>query len=81
MPTDNVIVFPLNRRRVLRGCPQCGSRDDVWPIGRLLWGFCTSHELRWVVADLRDAQAEALDRPQVLRRLEMLSSFVEVSRG
>jgi len=76
---DNVVSFPLNRRRSMRGCPQCGGRDDIVPIGRLLWGFCTRHELRWVVADLKDARTEHLDRRQLRRGLELLAPFVEVS--
>ena len=75
----NVIPFPLNRRPVMRGCPQCGGRSDVWQIGRLLWGYCTDHELRWVVADLPDVSTDRLDRRRMRRGLEFLSGYVEVS--
>jgi hypothetical protein len=63
----------------MRGCPQCGARSDVWPIGRLLWGYCTDHEVRWVVADLQQVRASNVDRGQMRRGLEFLASFVEVS--
>ncbi len=76
---DNVIPFPLHRRRPMRGCPQCGGRSDVWQIGRLLWGYCTAHELRWVAADLPDVCLDHLDRRRMRRGLEFLSSYVEVS--
>ena len=75
----NIVPFPLNRRPVMRGCPQCGGRSDVWQIGRLLWGYCTDHKVRWVVADLQRVQGDNLDRRQMRRGLEFLSSFVEVS--
>lgn len=77
---DNVIEFPLRRRREQRGCPQCGRRGGVWQIGRLLWGYCDHHQLRWVVADLRAARLDLLDREQIRKGLEYLSSYVEVSR-
>ena len=76
---NNVIEFPLNRRTPMRGCPQCGSRGDVWQIGRLVWGYCTAHEVRWVVANLPDTSVLRLDRRRMRRGLELLSGFVEVS--
>lgn len=76
---DNVIAFPLDRRPAMRGCPQCGGRSDVWQIGRLLWGYCTEHEVRWVVADLPNVRLDRLDRRRMRRGLEFLSGFVEVS--
>ncbi len=78
--TDNVVEFPLNRRREFASCPQCGRRGGIWQIGRLLWGYCVTHELRWVVADLHSIRLERLDRDRIRRGLELLSSYVEVSR-
>ena len=77
---NNVIEFPLKRCREHRGCPQCGRRGGVWQIGRLLWGYCDRHQLRWVVADLRSARVDLLDRDRIRRGLEYLASYVEVSR-
>lgn len=77
---DNVLQFPLSRRRDLRTCPHCGTHSDVWQIGRLLWGYCDVHEVRWVVADYHAIPADDLDRNQLRRGLEFLSAFVEVSR-
>ena len=77
---DNVVQFPLSRRRELRTCPHCGTHSDVWQIGRLLWGYCDVHEVRWVVTDYQDVAPEELDRNQLRKGLEFLSSFVEVSR-
>ena len=77
--TADIVAFPLNRRRVMRGCPQCGGRDDVLPIGRLLWGYCDAHETRWVVADLQEARPDTIDRRQLRRGLELLASYIEVS--
>lgn len=76
---NNVIEFPLNRRRAMRGCPQCGGRSDVWQIGRLLWGYCTVHEVRWVVADLPNVCLDRLDRRRMRRGLEFLAGYVEVT--
>jgi hypothetical protein len=47
---SNVIRFPVEQRHTVRGCPHCGKRNDVWQIGRILWAFCETHEVRWVVA-------------------------------
>ena len=77
---DNVVEFPLNRRRQVRGCPQCGRRGGVWQIGRLLWGYCETHQVRWVVADLHSIRLDLLDRERIRRGLDMLSSYVEVTR-
>lgn len=77
---DNVVQFPLSRRRDLRTCPHCGTHSDVWQIGRLLWGYCDVHEVRWVVADYHDIAPEAIDRTKLRKGLEFLSSFAEVSR-
>ena len=77
---DNVIEFPLNRRRPIHGCPQCGRRGGVWQIGRLLWGYCQAHQLRWVAADLQSVHVERLDRERIRHGLKMLSSYVEVTR-
>ena len=81
MPTyvDNVVPFPLSRRRELRSCPHCGTRSDVYRIGRLLWAYCDLHEVRWVVADLHQSSPESMDRQQLRKGLEFLSAFVEVT--
>lgn len=76
---DNVVQFPLSRRRDLQGCPNCGTRSDVYRIGRLLWAYCDEHEVRWVVADFHEASPESMNRQQLRKGLEFLSSFVEVS--
>jgi hypothetical protein len=77
---DNVLQFPLNRRRDMRTCPHCGTHSDVWQIGRLLWGYCDQHEVRWVVAEYPAIASGGIDRTKLRRGLEFLSSFVEVSR-
>lgn len=77
---DKVVTFPIERRMAVRGCPQCGIQQNVWRIGRLLWGYCDRHELRWVVADRHDREPEPIDRGELRRRLEFLARFVEVSR-
>ena len=77
---DNVVQFPMSRRRDMRACPHCGTHSDVWQIGRLLWGYCDVHEVRWVVADYHDVAPEAIDRNKLRKGLEFLSSFAEVSR-
>ena len=77
---DNVIPFPLGRRTAVRACPHCGGKTDVWPIGRILWGYCDTHEVRWVMADYKNVIPESIDRNQLRKGLEFLSSFVEVSR-
>ncbi|MGB5247373.1 MAG: hypothetical protein WBN34_12560 [Woeseia sp.] len=77
---SNIVQFPLDRRRELKSCPHCGTRSDVYRIGRLLWAYCDEHEVRWVVADFHEATPTAMDRQQLRRGLEFLSSFDEVSR-
>ena len=77
---DNVIPFPLHRRRELNGCPHCGKRDDVWQIGRLLWAYCDTHHLRWVVADYATVSRATINRREMREGLEFLATFVEVSR-
>lgn len=79
MQADNVIEFPLNRRRQMLTCPHCGTRSNVWQIGRLLWGYCETHEVRWVVADYRTVTRATVNRRELRRGLEFLSTFVEVS--
>ena len=78
--TDNIVPFPLNRRHNFLGCPQCGARSDTWQIGRLVWGYCTTHELRWIMVDLNAIPAAPIDRKDVRRGLEFLANYVEVSR-
>ena len=77
--TDNIVEFPLHRRRRFRGCPQCGTRSDTWQIGRLVWGYCTTHELRWIMVDLNAIPPVRADRKEIRRGLEFLSNYVEVS--
>jgi len=76
---SNIVPFPLERRPFVRGCPQCGSRHDAWQIGRLVWGYCEDHEVRWVAADLHSVPTERLDRQQMRRGLEFLAAYTEVS--
>jgi hypothetical protein len=77
---DNVVPFPLHRRLEMRGCPHCGRRDDVWQIGRLLWAYCESHEVRWVIADYSGVTRATINRRELKKGLEFLSNFAEVSR-
>jgi len=77
---SNVVPFPLSRRRAIKSCPHCGTHSNVWKIGRLLWGYCEPHEVRWVVADYKSVTPEAMDRQHLRKGLEFLSTFVEVSR-
>lgn len=77
---NNVIRFPIEQRRPVQGCPHCGKRDDVWQIGRVLWAFCATHEVRWVVANYVTVSKATINRQELRRGLEFLSSFVEVSR-
>ncbi len=76
---NNIIQFPLARRRSVNACPHCGTQSDVWKIGRLLWAYCRTHEVRWVVADYKHVTPESLDRQQLRRGLEFLSCYAEVS--
>lgn len=76
---SNVIQFPLQRPREVRGCPHCGAHSDVWQIGRLLWGYCEAHEVRWVVVNYRGITRASINRRELQSGLEFLSSFVEVS--
>jgi len=80
MQTDNIIEFPLSRRRRFRGCPHCGSRSNVWQIGRLLWAYCESHEVRWVVVDYKQVTRATMNRCELRKGLEFLSTYIEVSR-
>lgn len=77
--SDNVIAFPLSRRRELRGCPHCGRRNDVWQIGRLLWAYCETHEVRWVIANYEGVTRATINRRELRRGLEFLSAFDEIS--
>jgi hypothetical protein len=79
MQADNIIRFPLNRRRQMRSCPHCGDRRDVWQIGRLLWGYCDVHEVRWVVTDYHTVTKATINRRELRKGLEFLATFVEVS--
>jgi hypothetical protein len=76
---DNIIKFPVERRREIKGCPHCGSRNDVWQIGRVLWAYCEMHEVRWVVANYGSASKATINRRQLRKGLEFLSSFVEIT--
>lgn len=77
---DNVIQFPIERSREVKGCPHCGKRNDVWQIGRLLWAYCETHEVRWVVANYISASRATINKRALRKGLEFLSSFDEVSR-
>ena len=77
--TNNIIQFPVKQRRAVRSCPHCGSRNDVWQIGRLLWGYCDQHEVRWVVADYENIKRATLNRRELRKGLDFLSAFAEVS--
>ncbi len=77
---SNVVPFPLNRRLAIKNCPHCGTHTNVWKIGRLLWGYCDIHEVRWVVADYKTVTPETMDRRHLRKGLEFLSAFVEISR-
>jgi hypothetical protein len=79
MKTDNILPFPLERRRQISVCPHCGTRSNVWLIGRLLWGYCIEHELRWVVTDYHRAARATINRRELSQGLEFLSSYSEVS--
>lgn len=76
---DNVIAFPLHRRRELRGCPHCGRQNDIWQIGRVLWAYCEAHAVRWVVVNYHGVTRATINRQELRRGLEFLSSFDEVS--
>ncbi len=75
---DNVIRFPLDRRRPV-ACPQCGTYSDVEQVGRLIWAYCDTHAVRWVVADRETPPAASLDRRRLRRAVEFLAAFTEVS--
>jgi len=77
--SDNIIPFPLHRRRELNGCPHCGRRDDVWQIGRLLWAYCETHEVRWVIADYAGVTRATINRRELRKGIEFLSTFAEIS--
>ena len=77
---SNIVQFPLNAGQGITGCPHCGKRTSVWRIGRLAWAYCDLHAVRWVAADLKNAAHGSLDRQQLRKGLEFLSTFVEVSR-
>jgi hypothetical protein len=77
---DNVIRFPVEHRHEVRGCPHCGKRNDVWQIGRVLWAYCETHEVRWVVANYGNVSKATINRQELRRGLEFLSTFAEISR-
>ena len=77
--TNNIIEFPIERRRQVCGCPHYGARNDVWQIGRLLWGYCERHDVRWIVANYENIKRATINRRELRRGLEFLSSFVEVT--
>ena len=79
MAVDNIVPFPLERRRQISVCPHCGTRTNVWLIGRLLWGYCSEHELRWVVTDYHRAARATINRRELRRGLEFLSNYAEIS--
>jgi len=77
--SSNIVPFPLGRCRRLKSCPHCGKCSNTWKIGRLLWGYCDYHEVRWVVADYKAVVPESVDRGHLRKGLEFLSRFVEVT--
>ncbi len=77
---SNVIPFPGVSARAPVTCPACGRHSGLRRLGRLLWGVCNRHELRWVAADLGDAAVRDYDRAQLRANLNYLSRFAEVSR-
>lgn len=79
MQSDNIIPFPLNSQGQMHVCPHCGTRSNVWQIGRLLWGYCDVHELRWVVADYHGVARATINRRELRKGLEFLAAFAEVS--
>jgi hypothetical protein len=79
MHTDNIVQFPLERRPNISVCPHCGTRSNVWQIGRLLWGYCEDHVLRWVVTDYHRAARATINRRELRRGLEFLSLYSEIS--
>lgn len=79
LSTNNVVPFPTRARQTITGCPHCGTHTELWRIGRLLWGHCRDHEMRWVVADLQDNAPGYIDLLELQERLEYLADFVEVS--
>ena len=76
--SDNIIPFPFDRRGI-KACPHCGTRSDVWQIGRLLWGYCEDHEVRWVVANYDHVTRATINRSELRKGLEFLATFAEVS--
>lgn len=76
---SNIIEFPLERRREISGCPHCGASNEFWQIGRLLWGYCEEHELRWVVVNHSGITRATINRRELRKGLEFLSSFAEVT--
>ncbi|NNF66593.1 MAG: hypothetical protein HKM98_03695 [Gammaproteobacteria bacterium] len=79
LSASNVIPFPTRSRPCVRACPSCGTHTALWRIGRLLWGHCREHEVRWVAADLQHRLPGTVDLPQMRKRLEHLSEFEEIS--
>lgn len=63
----------------MRACPNCGTQTALSRIGRLLWGYCDDHEVRWVVADLRENAPAGIDVNELRSRLERLARFIEVT--
>ncbi len=80
LSASNVVPFPTRSSQTDSGCPHCGTHTELWRIGRILWGHCREHELRWVIADLQEPMPGTIDLVQLRERLELLSDFVEVSR-
>jgi len=79
LSTDNVIPFPAHSSRPMSACPSCGMQTDLWRIGRLLWGYCDEHEVRWVVADFQETGPATIDLVELREKLQRLSELVEVT--
>ncbi|MDH3588308.1 MAG: hypothetical protein OEQ74_02770 [Gammaproteobacteria bacterium] len=54
-------------------------QTDLWRIGRLLWGYCDEHEVRWVVADFQETGPATIDLVELREKLQRLSELVEVT--
>lgn len=76
---SNIVPFPTRACRGPRACPHCGTQTDFWRFGRLLWGYCAEHEVRWVAADYGAPQPVSADRARLRRNLEFLSGFAEIT--
>ena len=75
---NNIVPFPGRECRTVRGCPHCGRQSDFRRLGRLLWAYCRTHEVRWVAAEFGQA-AKVTDFSALRKNLEFLADFDEVN--